>query len=144
MKPPGQNELLRNCRHPSAEQLIQAAREAATKAYCPSSNFRVGAAVLAGGQIFDGCNIENASFGLTVCAERVAIFKAIAAGHRKLELIAVACVDAADDAPMNTLMPCGACRQVMAEFGDAELEILVDRVGCVRLAEILPSPFKLG
>jgi cytidine deaminase len=141
--PPSDDELLRNCRHPNAEQLIQAARDAATKAYCPYSKFRVGAAVLAGGQIFDGCNIENASFGLTVCAERVAIFKAVAAGNKKIDLIAVACVDAADDAPMNALMPCGACRQVMAEFGDAELEVLVDRLGRFRLAEIFPDPFKL-
>src|SRR5436309_1054212 len=98
------------------ERLLQAAREASRRAYCPYSNFHVGAAVLAGGKIFTGANVENASYGLTVCAERTAVFAATLAGAGRIEAVAVACVDAADGADPALRMPCGACRQVLAEF----------------------------
>jgi len=127
-----------------AEQLLAAAREAAHSAHCPYSRFRVGAAVLADGQMFLGCNVENASYGLTICAERVAIFAAVASGKRRIDAIAVACVDARDNAGEAELMPCGACRQVMAEFGGDDLAVLVDRVGARRLADLLPGAFRLG
>src|SRR5579863_5444642 len=97
--------------------LVAAAREARERAHAPFSNFRVGAAVRAtSGRIFGGCNIENATYGLTVCAERVAIFKAISEGERGFEAVAIV-------TDTNTLTPpCGACRQIIWEFcGDAEV-----------------------
>ncbi|NGZ77575.1 cytidine deaminase [Saccharibacillus alkalitolerans] len=94
------------------DSLIQAAIEARTSAYVPYSHFEVGAALLADGKIYSGCNIENASFGLTNCAERTAIFKAASEGIRRIEAIAVV---ADTEGPVS---PCGACRQVIAEFAD--------------------------
>jgi cytidine deaminase len=125
------------------EELLAAARDAAGAAYCPYSRFRVGAAVLADGQVYTGANVENASFGLTMCAERVAIFKAVAAGCRRLEALAVSCPDAPDEGPATYRMPCGACRQVMAEFGGPDLPVLVDGVRAFRLDELLPAAFRL-
>lgn len=95
----------------TSEQLIEAAINARRAAYAPYSQFPVGAAVLTeSGDLFTGCNVENISFGLTICAERVAVFSAVAAGHRSFSKIAVA---ADTDEPIS---PCGACRQVLAEF----------------------------
>ena len=95
------------------ERLINAAEGAWKKAYAPYSNFRVGAAIMTpSGEIYTGCNVENISYGLTSCAERNAIFSAIAQnGPLEIEAIAVAC-ESPEGAP-----PCGACRQVIAEFG---------------------------
>ncbi|MCX7383947.1 MAG: cytidine deaminase [Alphaproteobacteria bacterium] len=123
--------------------LLEAARRAAESAYAPYSHFRVGAAVRAGGTVFTGCNVENASYGLTICAERNAIFAAVAAGHRRITAIALSCVDAAADAPAGSLMPCGACRQVMAEFAPPDLQVTIDRVGTVPLDALLPNAFRL-
>ena len=106
--------------------LLSAAREAGAASYSPYSRFRVGAAVLAGGKIYQGTNIENASFGLTICAERVAIFSAIAAGNKTVESIAISCLDVKGDEQPNLRFPCGACRQVLAEFGRADMQILLD------------------
>jgi cytidine deaminase len=103
----------------------------------------VGAAVRAGGHVFVGANVENASYGLTTCAERTAVFAAVLAGQSKLEAIAVACVDAPDGCDPAELMPCGACRQVLAEFADPDTPIAVDRVGTFRLVELLPMAFRL-
>lgn len=128
---------------PTRIQLLELARGAATVAHCPYSKFHVGAAVLAGGQIFTGCNIENASYGLTVCAERSAIFRAIASGERNIEAIAVACPDAPADGISAYRMPCGACRQVMAEFAAPDLIVLVDGVGDFALSDLLPQSFLL-
>lgn len=125
-------------------ELAAAARAAAPSAHAPYSRFRVGAAVRAGGQVYSGCNVENASYGLTICAERVAIFKAVAAGARRLEAVAVACIDAPPGGPPSTLMPCGACRQVMAEFADPSLPVEVVGAGTFALGELLPQPFVLG
>lgn len=126
------------------EQLILAARKAAVSAYCPYSKFHVGAAVWAGGRLFTGCNIENASYGLTICAERVAIFTAVAAGCHRLEAVAVTCPDSPLNSPREVRMPCGACRQVMAEFGSQDLLLLIEGVGEIRLADLLPHPFLLS
>jgi cytidine deaminase len=123
--------------------LMTLAREASKRAYCPYSNFHVGAAVRAGKMVFLGANVENASYGLTICAERTAIFAAVLAGAGPIEAIAVACVDAPDGCDPALLMPCGACRQVMAEFAAPETPILVDRVGTFRLDELLPCAFRL-
>jgi cytidine deaminase len=127
----------------SDEALLSLAREAALNAYAAYSRFRVGAAVRADGRIFTACNVENASYGLTICAERAAIFAAIAAGARRIEAVAVACIDAPPDGPPSGLMPCGACRQVMAEFAGPELPVHVDRVGFYRLDALLPNAFVL-
>ncbi len=128
----------------SDDALLAAAERAASAAYAPYSRFRVGAAVRAGGEIYTGCNIENASYGLTICAERVAVFKAIAAGHRRVEALALACVDADADAPSGSLMPCGACRQVLAEFAAQDARLLVKNVGPFTLQDVLPRPFELN
>ena len=122
------------------EKLYLAAKKARDNAYVPYSHFSVGAAVLTGsGEIFTGCNIENASYGLTVCAERNAIFAAVGAGYRDIKAI---CVVADTPLPVS---PCGACRQVMAEFAIAEI-YLGNCKGTIRkmsLEEILPYGFAL-
>ena len=123
-----------------ADTLLAEARAAALASYSPYSRFRVGAAVAAAGKVFRGCNVENASYGLAVCAERNAIFAAVAAGHRRIEAIAVACIDGGVGA---ALMPCGACLQVMREFGDAAMPVHIDRGGSTTLGELLPRPFAL-
>lgn len=115
-------------------ELIAAAWEVREKAYAPYSNFQVGAALLASnGQVFPGCNVENISYGLTNCAERVAIGAAVAAGVRNFEKVVVV----ADTA--EPISPCGACRQVMAEFG-VKTVILANRAGSIEfsLEELLP------
>lgn len=122
----------------TAERLATAAREVQHNAWAPYSGFRVGAAVLAAdGRIFTGCNVENASYGLGVCAERHAIAAATAAGTR--DLVAVAVVSDTDP----PVAPCGACRQVLAEVGDLEVIIVgpggVDRRTSVR--DLLPDAF---
>ena len=100
------------------DALFDAARSAAANAYCPYSNFPVGAAVLMeDARIFAGCNVENASYGLTLCAERSAIVQAIANGTREIRAIAVYTPTA------NPTAPCGACRQFIREFGD-DIEIV--------------------
>lgn len=125
------------------DTLLEAARAASRSAYCPYSKFHVGAAILAGGRVFTGANIENASYGLTVCAERTAAFAAVLAAAGPIEAIAVACVDAPEGSDPGTLMPCGACRQVLAEFAGPETPLAVDRVGVFRLEELMPRPFRL-
>jgi len=131
---------------PMIESLRDAARKAAGSAYCPYSGFHVGAAILAGGTVFTGANVENASYGLTTCAERTAAFAAVLAGHRRFDAIAVSCVDVDEAAAAKhpeMLMPCGACRQLLAEFASPDTLILVDRAGEFRLAELLPMAFRL-
>ena len=122
------------------QELLNAALSARERAYAPYSKFLVGAAVLAkSGKIYTGCNIENASYGLTVCAERNALFSAIGAGER--EFIAL-CVVGDTEAPIS---PCGACRQVMAEF-KVPCIILANLKGDVKeytLEELLPYGFSL-
>jgi cytidine deaminase len=125
------------------DALLDAAREASRSAYCPYSKFHVGAAVLAGGTVYTGANIENASYGLTICAERTAVFAAILAGATRIDAVAVACVDAAEGSGPEGLMPCGACRQVIAEFAGSDTPVIVDRVGRLTLADLLPNAFRL-
>ena len=123
-------------------QLIAAAKRAMTNAYAPYSKFRVGAAVLTStGRIFTGCNIENASYGMTNCAERTAIFSAIAAGGPKLEIRAVAVVNDRG-VPCS---PCGACRQVIYEFGPGATVFFPGAKGWkqVQITELLPEGFRL-
>jgi len=126
------------------QALIAAAPRAAEAAYAPHSRFRVGAAVRAAGAVYLGCNIENASYGLAICAERVAIFSAVAAGIRQIDAIALVCLDASPGVGIGALMPCGACRQVMAEFAAADLPVHVAGAGIFALGELLPNPFLFG
>jgi cytidine deaminase len=124
---------------PLLHDLIAAARRTSEHAYCPYSRFRVGAAVLTeDGTIVSGCNVENASYGLTICAERNAVFQAIALGH--LSVVAVAIYT-----PTPTpSAPCGACRQVINEFGpDAEVVSVCDGPTVLHrpLGELLPDAF---
>jgi cytidine deaminase len=102
----------------------------------------VGAALLADGILFRGSNVENASYGLAICAERNAVFAA-AAGHRRIECIAVACIDAPEGTQDAALMPCGACLQVIAEFAGPATPVLVDRAGEFTLADLLPRAFRI-
>jgi cytidine deaminase len=125
-------------------RLLEAARDAALRAHAPYSNFRVGAAVLGrGGRVHTGVNVENASYGLGLCAERAALAAACAAGERDILAVAVACIDADPDAPAEQRMPCGACRQWLLELApQAEVLVMgVDRVFSV--AELLPMGFAL-
>jgi cytidine deaminase len=121
------------------EQLIAAAKQARGNAHAPYSNFRVGAAIRAtSGRIFTGCNVENATYGLTVCAERVAIFKAISEGERGFDAVAVV-----TDTEVLT-PPCGACRQLIWEFCGAVpvvLSNLKDRMEVLQMRELFPKPF---
>ena len=127
----------------SSEPLLERARMAASRAHCPYSQFHVGAAVLCDdGSVIEGCNVENASYCLTVCAERVALFSAISQGKRPIEL-AVSCVDAQDEAAVSSRMPCGACRQVMQELLPPDADIHVDGVGRRSLQQLLPEAFQL-
>ena len=125
------------------DELLEEARAASRRAYCKYSSFPVGAAVIANGRLFTGCNIENASYGLTICAERVAIFAAVASGCLRLEMLAVTCPEATGPSASER-MPCGACRQVIAEFAADDLPIIIDGVGELTLSNLLPVPFRLG
>src|SRR3954470_22146428 len=108
------------------DELLEAAREASRSAYCPYSHFHVGAAVRAGGRIFTGANVENASYGLTLCAERNAVVAAVLAGAGRIEAMAVSCTAAPEGSDAAVRMPCGACRQVLAEFADPQTPVVVD------------------
>ena len=140
------------------EQLVEKAAEAAKKSYAPYSNFHVGAALLVAGKpacnlavapgiagrplIITGGNVENASFGLTICAERTALAAAVSAGHRRFEAIAVAA------GGKETVVPCGACLQVLAEFCGPDLIVIAvsaarpDKVKIFKLRDLLPRVFK--
>ncbi len=122
------------------EELIKLAIQAMQRAYAPYSNFKVGAVLVTKtGKIFAGCNVENSSYGLTVCAERVAIFSAVASGEREFEKLVVV-----TDTP-EPASPCGACRQVMAEFGNFEV-VLANTKGAIFITtveKLLPYAFKM-
>lgn len=124
----------------TVERLIDAAAAARERAYAPYSEFRVGAAVLTKeGRCYTGCNVENVSYGLTCCAERVALFKAISDGERDFEAIAVTA------GTEDYCTPCGACRQVLAEFGTNIKVFMVNRRGEYRMqtvGELLPAAFQ--
>lgn len=123
------------------EQLMHAARDVRRRAYAPYSGFQVGAVIrMHDGRLFSGCNVENASYGLTICAERVAMSSAVAAGARQPEVI---CISLAGHPS-----PCGSCRQFLYEF-NPQLIVLLDncdadeRPRCLRLQELLPLGFRL-
>jgi cytidine deaminase len=123
----------------TSEALVASARAARERALADYSGFKVGAALeTADGTIVTGCNIENATYGLTICAERVAVFKALSEGHRQFRRIAVV-ADTQSPTP-----PCGPCRQILWEFA-GDLEVILANVTAVtatyRLSDLLPHPF---
>ena len=129
---------------PVVDPLMLAAREARELAYAPYSNFHVGAAVLTrDGRTFTGCNVENASYGLCNCAERTALFNAIAAGCRPGDFVQLAVIA---DTP-GPVSPCGACRQVMAELCDETMPVLMgnlaDALEETTVGTLLPGSFRL-
>lgn len=122
--------------------LMNKAKEASKTSYSPFSRFAVGAAVLASsGKVYLGCNVENSSFGLTICAERCAIFKAISEGEKEIRAVAIYSPNA------DSCYPCGACRQVMYEFqGDEEIEVITENLGELdinKLSYFLPCGFRI-
>ena len=125
-------------------RLCESAVAAAAAAYAPYSGFSVGAALLADdGTVFTGCNVENGSYGLTMCAERTAVFKAVSEGRRRFSAIAIA---GGRDTPAY---PCGACRQVLAEFCPPETPVIcltldATRIERLTLGELLPHTFALA
>ena len=124
------------------EQLVAAARDVRANAYAPASRFLVGAALLTDdGRTFVGCNVENASYGLTICAERAAVCAAVAAGARRVVAVAIVTGRA------EPVRPCGGCRQVLAEFGPDMQVVLAgsgEAVVTTTLAKLLPEPFTFG
>jgi len=126
-------------------ELIRRALKARENSYCPYSNYAVGACVLCDdGSYFNGCNIENASYGATNCAERTAVFKAVSEGKNKITAIAIAGGIKGQE-PKDYAYPCGICRQVLNEFGDGSLEIILVMSESVyeikTLEELLPNAF---
>ncbi|HHW56875.1 MAG TPA: cytidine deaminase [Clostridia bacterium] len=122
------------------KKLVELAKEAREKAYAPYSNFKVGACVITeDGKTYQGCNIENASYGLTNCAERTALFNAYANGERKLKAIAVI---ADTEGPVS---PCGACRQVMIELGGEDMVVILSNMkgdyAIFTVKDLLPGAF---
>ena len=125
------------------QQLMNSAKEASRNSYSPFSRFAVGAAVLtSSGKIYQGCNVENSSFGLTNCAERTAIFKAVSEGEREILAVAIYSPNA------DSCYPCGACRQVMYEFqgDDEEIMVITENLGQLeanKLSYFLPCGFRI-
>jgi cytidine deaminase len=117
--------------------LLKLSRSMVKKSYSPYSKFKVGAAIrTSNGKIFSGCNIESASYGLTICAERVALFKAISDGYTQFEAIAIS---SSEDKPA---FPCGACRQFLSEFNSEMLVYLDNDQSVYRLSQLIPNPFR--
>ena len=120
-------------------ELLKLAKEAINKSYCPYSNFHVSAVLIGENGIYTGVNVENASYGLTICAERVAIFKAVSEGEKSFSKMLVY-------SPDGMPYPCGACRQVMAEFCSEDFEVVVtngQEFEQFTLGELMPFNFKL-
>ena len=124
----------------SSDELILKAYEAMKNSYAPYSKFDVGAVALCGEKIYTGCNIENASFGATICAERCAIFKAVSDGYTKIDKIVIVC------STHDFAYPCGMCRQVMTEFMDEDGIIVVTNDKEIReykLSDLMPESFRM-
>ncbi|MEX0757570.1 MAG: cytidine deaminase [Acidimicrobiia bacterium] len=125
------------------DELVAAAREAALGAYVPYSNFRVGAAVLAvDGTVITSANVENAAYPVSQCAEANAVNYAVTQGHRRLPVVAVACIDAES---IDSAYPCGRCRQIMSEFGVETIHVATNdgTINTHTMDELLPHRFLL-
>ena len=142
-------ELLPARRHDLTDEersLGEAAQHAAERAYAPYSKFRVGAAIRGAEGTHTGANVENASYGLSLCAERAALATFVASGDRLISAVAVACIDASPGADPAELMPCGACRQWMVELcPDAAILVCSPDATVYRfaVADLIPHPFDL-
>ena len=131
----------------SMKELMERAKQARTRAYAPYSGFFVGAALLCeDGTVFEGCNVENASFSPTCCAERVAIFSAVSQGKRSFSAIALA--GGKGEEPFSMVTPCGVCRQVLSEFCSPDFPVLTvgenGEIRTVSLGALLPEGFSLS
>ena len=125
------------------EELLSRAREAALRAHCPYSHFRIGTTLVAGGKLYTGVNIEISSYGLTLCAERSALAAAISDGAGPITQVAIACIDTPTAAPVYERTPCGACRQWLADLAP-DATIYIDGVSQdFSVADLLPYAFKL-
>lgn len=138
-------EAVTNIDEATQNRLCTAAQKAAENAYAPYSHFRVGAAILMqDGQIFTGTNVENASYGLALCAERSALVKMISStAARKIKAVAVACIDAPNKGPVDLLMPCGACRQWLFELAPDAIVFIAGRPESFMVKDLLPHAFSL-
>ena len=125
------------------EELLARAREIARRAHCPYSHFHVGAAIVAGGNIYTGVNIEISSYGLTQCAERSALAAVITNGAGPITQIAVACIDVSPDAPLADRTPCGACRQWIADLAPNALIHIDGTERDFTITDLLPYAFGL-
>ena len=125
------------------EALLELARETASHAYCPYSHFHVGTALVAGDQVFVGVNIESTSYGLTLCAERSAISAAITAQAGPITQIAIACIDVPPQAPLHERMPCGACRQWLADLAPNATIYIDGTERDFQVSDLLPFAFSL-
>lgn len=125
------------------EELLRLAREVAQRAHCPYSHFHVGAALVAGGNIYTGVNVEISSYGLTLCAERSALAAAISNGAGPVTQIAVACIDVSPQAGISERTPCGACRQWLADLAPQAVIYLDGVERDFSVADLLPYAFEL-
>lgn len=125
------------------DMLLALARQAALRAHCPYSHFRVGAALVAGGKTYVGVNIEISSYGLTLCAERSALAAALSDGAGPITHIAVACIDAPAQAPLNERTPCGACRQWLADLAPNATIFIDGSEQDFSIRDLLPYAFGL-
>src|SRR5437588_10698106 len=125
------------------EELLSHARTTALRAHCPYAHFRVGAALIAGGQLYTGVNIEISSYGLTLCAERTALAAAVSAGAGPITQVAVACIDTPPDAPLNQRTPCGACRQWLADLAPDAVIYIDGSAENFTIRDLLPLAFGL-
>lgn len=133
------------------ESIMREARYAKDNAYAPYSEFAVGAALILGGRIYRGVNVENASYGASMCAERTALYNGVSDGEQKLSLIAVT-TSAPPQSSIESRSPCGLCRQVMSEFATSDALVLLDNgdahgqlIGdIIPFSTLFPFPFKLG
>ena len=128
----------------SREELLRLARETAQRAHCPYSHFRVGCALVAGGTLYTGVNIEISSYGLTLCAERSALAAAVSSGAGPITQVAVACIDVPLESGIAERTPCGACRQWLADLAPNVLIYLDGVERDFKVGELLPFAFGLG
>ncbi|WP_376796263.1 cytidine deaminase [Thermogemmatispora sp.] len=128
---------------PGREELLALARATALLAHAPYSRFRVGAVVVADGQLYRGVNVEISSYGLTLCAERAALAAALSAGARTISHLAVACIDASPTAPAAARTPCGACRQWLADLAPQAIIYIDGLAESLTVPDLLPYAFVL-
>ncbi|NLZ25582.1 MAG: cytidine deaminase [Clostridiales bacterium] len=124
------------------KELYEKAKEASKQSYSPYSEFAVGAALLCGsGKVYTGCNVENASYPATICAERVALYKAVSEGERDFKALAVCGFDKKTGSFVKECPPCGVCRQALCEFCPEDLPVVISQERVVTIGELIPCGF---